>query len=81
MEGGDSASALRCWRNGAEMQGRIACVRNDVRAIAFLQYFHGNPGAGLGIGEGVVVVFQIEAAGFGHGMQLVVGQLFAEVPA
>ena len=62
------------------MQGRIACVRNDVRAIAFLQYFHGNPGAGLGIGEGVVVMFQIEAAGFGHGMQLVVGQLVAEVP-
>ena len=45
-----------------------------------LQQFHGDVGTGFGIGEGVVVVFQIEAAGFGHGMQLVVGQLVAEVP-
>ena len=81
MRGGDAASALRGWRNGVEMQGRIACVRNDVRAIAFLQYFHGNPCAGLGIGEGVVMVFKGVAAGGRHGMQLVVGQLRSEMAA
>ena len=47
----------------------------------FLQQLYRNMGAGLGIGEGVVVMFQIEAARFRHCVQLVVGQLFPEVPA
>ncbi len=47
----------------------------------FLQQPYRNMGAGLGIGEGVVVMFQIEAARFRHCVQLVVGQLFPEVPA
>ena len=47
----------------------------------FLQQPYRNMGAGLGIGEGVVMMFQIEAARFRHCVQLVVGQLFPEVPA
>ena len=46
-----------------------------------LQQFQRDVGAGLGVGEGVVVMFQIEAARFRHCVQLVVGQLFPEVPA
>ena len=45
------------------------------------QQFHRDVCAGLGVGEGVVVMFQIEAARFRHCVQLVVGQLFPEVPA
>ena len=47
----------------------------------FLQQLYRNMGAGLGIGESVVMVFEVIAAGGRHGMQLVVGQLFPEVPA
>ena len=39
-----------------------------------LQYFPCYPGAGFGIGEGVVVVLHAEAAGGGDGLELVVGQ-------
>ena len=48
---------------------------------ASLQNHHGNPCAGLGIGEGVVMVFKGVAAGGRHGMQLVVGQLRSEMAA
>lgn len=46
-----------------------------------LQNHHGDPCAGLGIGEGVVMVFKGVAAGGRHGMQLVVGQLQPEMAA
>ena len=42
--------------------------------FAHLQYLPGYPGAGFGIGEGVVVVLHAEAAGLGDGLELVVGQ-------
>ena len=38
-----------------------------------LQQFSGYPGAGFGVGEGVVVVLQVIAAEGGDGVQLVVG--------
>lgn len=47
----------------------------------FLQQLHRNLGAGFGIGEGVVVMLQMIAAGRCYGMQLVVGQIMAEVAA
>ena len=46
-----------------------------------LQQLHRNPCAGFGIGEGVVVMLQMIAAGRCYGMQLVVGQIMTEVPA
>lgn len=44
------------------------------------KYFHRNLGAGLGVGQGVVVVFHTIAAGTGNGVQLVVGELPSEMP-
>ena len=37
------------------------------------QQFEGNHGADFGIGEGVVVVAEVVAAGGGHGVELVIG--------
>ena len=36
--------------------------------------------AGLGVGQGVMMVRQVETAGCGHGLQLMVGQAAAESP-
>ena len=52
----------------------------ETRHGTSLQNRHGNPRAGLGIGEGVVMVFEGVAAGGRHGMQLVVRQLLSEMP-
>ena len=46
-----------------------------------LQQFHRDPCAGLGIGEGVVMVFEVVTTGGRHGMQLVVRQLLSEMAA
>ena len=46
-----------------------------------LQQLQGNMGTRFGIGEGVVVMLQMVTAGLCDGMQLVVGQIMAEVPA
>ena len=43
-----------------------------------LQNFQRNSGARFGIGQGVMVVAQIVAASGRYGMQLMIGQLFAE---
>ena len=45
------------------------------------QQLHRDVGTSLRVGEGVVVVLQIETAGFGNGVQLMVGQFRAEVPS
>ena len=45
----------------------------------FLQQPYRNMGAGLGIGEGVVMVFEAVAAGSRNGMQLVVWQALPEM--
>ncbi len=37
--------------------------------------------AGFGVGKGMMMSFQVEAAGGGHGMQLVVGKRLAEMAA
>ena len=41
----------------------------------FLQYFSCYPGAGLCVGEGVVVTLQVVAAGSSDGVELVVEQM------
>ena len=46
-----------------------------------LQQFHRDPCAGLGVGEGVVMVLEGVTARGRHGMQLVVGQLPSEMAA
>ena len=46
-----------------------------------LQNHHGNPCAGLGIGEGVVMVLEGVTTGGRHGMQLVVGEEATEMAA
>ena len=43
------------------------------------QYFHSDPCAGFGVGEGMVMVGEIVATGGCHGVELVVGELFPEV--
>lgn len=40
-----------------------------------------DPGTGLGIGQGVVVVLQVKAAGSRDGVELVVGKAPPEDPA
>ena len=42
---------------------------------------NGDAGAGFGVGEGVVVVGEVVAAGGGDGLELVVGKAAAEVAA
>ena len=43
-----------------------------------LHYLHRDPGAGFGVGEGVVVTGEVEAAGGGYGMQLMIRETAAE---
>ena len=50
-------------------------------AEAYSQKLHRDPGAGFGVGEGVVVPGEIVAAGGGDGLELVVGQAHPEVAA
>ena len=50
-------------------------------ALAFLQQFQCDGGAGFGIGEGVVVIEEGVTAGGSHSVELVVGKALAEVPA
>ena len=45
----------------------------------FSQNLPSNPGTSFGIGQGVVVVELMVAAGLGHGVQLMVGQHLSEV--
>lgn len=62
---------------------RAAC--KNVKPFAnegdILQQPQGYHGAGFGVGHGMVVVAQIVSAGFGHGMQLMVGQSFSKMSA
>ena len=48
-------------------------------ALAFLQQFQRDGGAGFSVGQGVVVVQEGVAAGGGDGLELVIGQALAEV--
>ena len=50
-------------------------------ALAFLQQFQCDGGAGFSIGEGVVVIEEGVTAGGSHSVELVVGKALAEVPA
>ncbi len=52
----------------------------ETMCTSSLQDCHGNPRAGLGVGEGVVMVGHRVAAGGRHGMQLVVRQLPSKMP-
>lgn len=45
------------------------------------EYLEGDAGAGLGIGQRMVMVFEVEAAGGRDGMELVVGEPVAKRPA
>ena len=53
----------------------------ETMCTSSLQNHHGDPRAGLGIGEGVVMVLEGVTTGGRHGMQLVVGQLLSEMAA
>jgi len=58
-------------------------IKKHTRLPVFLpssHYLPCYPGAGFGVGEGVVVVFEVVAAGRRHGVELVVGQTLAEMP-
>ena len=53
----------------------------ETMCTSSLQDRHGNSRAGLGVGEGVVMVLEGIAAGGRHGMQLVIRQLLSEMAA
>ena len=57
------------------------CAGKGFRNKNMLQQPHRNIGAGLGIGEGMVVMLQMIAAGCCYGVQLVVGQTFSKMSA
>ena len=47
--------------------------------MAVIQYFHRDRGAGLGIGQSVVVIREVVPTGFGDGLELMIGQVATEM--
>ena len=46
-----------------------------------LHYLHRDPGAGFGVGESMMMASEVEAAGGGYGMQLMIRETAAETAA
>ena len=68
------------YNPSTSLQGEHACSSHDVTRGSLgvnqrsLQDFHRDRGAGLGIGQSVMVIREVVPAGSGDGLELVVGQ-------